>query len=236
MSGRWIHERKSDYYHLRAVEEGYRSRASYKLMQIHEKFGIFDGARRVLDLGAAPGGWLQVASEHVDDEGLVLGVDLGEIEPLPAPNVETIVGDVRDAEVQEEILRRFDGKADVILSDMAPDVTGQWEVDQFRQIHLARIALRLADRLLRDDGWFVVKIFQGGEHVKFISEVRGMFEFVRNYKPMASRRGSAERYVVAHGLKPDRVLSQEKTREEWFEEKEEGPIPGDQLPEPEEEG
>jgi 23S rRNA (uridine2552-2'-O)-methyltransferase len=234
MSGRWIHERKSDYYHLRAVEEGYRSRASFKLMQIHEKFGIFNGARRVLDLGAAPGGWLQVASEHVDDEGLVLGVDLGEIEPLPAPNVETIVGDVRDAEVQEEILRRFDGKADVILSDMAPDVTGQWEVDQFRQIHLARIALRLADRLLRDDGWFVVKIFQGGEHVKFIGEVRGMFEFVRNFKPLASRKGSAERYVVARGLRPDRVLPQEKTREDWFEEEEEGPIPGDQLPESEE--
>jgi len=236
MSGRWIHERKSDYYHLKAVDEGYRTRASYKLKQIHEKYGVFDGARRVLDLGAAPGGWLQVASEHVDDEGLVLGVDLREIEPLPTPNVETIVGDVRDPEVQEEILRRFDGKADVILSDMAPDVTGQWDVDQYRQIELARIALRLSDRLLRDDGWLVVKIFQGGEHVKFIGEVRAMFELVRNFKPKASRKVSAERYVLARGLRPDRVLPREKTREEWFEEKDEGPIPGDQLPEPEDEG
>ena len=236
MSGRWIHERKTEFYHLRAVDEGYRSRASYKLKQIHEKYGVFKGARNVLDLGAAPGGWLQVASELVDDEGLVLGVDLREIEPLPAPNVETIVGDARDPEIQVEILERFEGKADVILSDMAPDVTGQWEVDQFRQIHLARVALSLADRLLKDDGWLVVKIFQGGEHVKFLREVKDVFKVVRNYKPKASRKSSAERYVVAHGLKPDRVLPREKTREEWFEEEEyEGPIPGDQLPEEPEE-
>jgi 23S rRNA (uridine2552-2'-O)-methyltransferase len=177
-----------------------------------------------------------VASELVDDEGLVLGVDLREIEPLPAPNVETIVGDARDPEIQVEILERFEGKADVILSDMAPDVTGQWEVDQFRQIHLARVALSLADRLLKDDGWLVVKIFQGGEHVKFLREVKDVFKVVRNYKPKASRKSSAERYVVAHGLKPDRVLPREKTREEWFEEEEyEGPIPGDQLPEEPEE-
>ncbi len=232
MSGRWIHERKSEYYHLKAVEEGYRSRASYKLKQIHKKFGIFDGARYVLDLGAAPGGWLQVASELAQDDGLVLGVDLEEIQPLPASNVVTIVGDVRDPEVQREILEHFDGKADVILSDMAPDVTGQWEVDQFRQIHLARIALRIADKLLKEDGWFVAKIFQGGEHVKFLQEVQDVFESIRNFKPFASRKGSAERYVVAHRLKPDRKLPREKTKEEWFDEEEdEGPIPGDQLPE-----
>jgi len=163
------------------------------------------------------------------DDGLVLGVDLEEIEPLPAANVITIKGDIRDPEVQAEILESFNGKADVILSDMAPDVIGQWDVDQYRQIHLARIALRLADKLLKDDGWFVVKIFQGGEHAQYIREVNDVFEFVKNYKPLASRKGSAERYIVAHRLRPDRKLPREKTKEELFNEEDEGPIPGDQL-------
>jgi len=230
MSNRWLHERKDEYYYNKAKEEGYRSRASYKLKQIQNKFGIFDEAEKVLDLGAAPGGWLQVASEHVDAfDGRVLGVDLRPIKPLYAENVATIVGDVRDFEVQEEILNAFEGKADVILSDMAPDVIGEWDVDQFRQIHLARIALRLCDKLLKPDGWFVVKIFQGGEHNKYIREVKDMFEFVKNFKPSASRKQSAERYIVAHKLKPNRKLPRDYREKEYEEEDEDEPIPGDQL-------
>ena len=229
MSNRWLHERKDEHYYNKAKEEGYRSRASYKLKQIQNKFGIFDEARNVLDLGAAPGGWLQVASEHVDDyEGMVLGVDLNPIEPLFSENIVTIVGDVRDLEVQEEILNFFDGKADVILSDMAPDVIGEWDVDQYRQIHLARIALRICDKLLKPDGWFVVKIFQGGEHTKYIREVKDMFEYVKNFKPAASRKQSAERYVVAHKLKKNRKLPREYGPRGLDEEDDE-PIPGDQL-------
>jgi 23S rRNA (uridine2552-2'-O)-methyltransferase len=224
---RWIHERKNDHYHQRAKEEGYRSRASYKLKQIQNRFGVFDGARYVLDLGAAPGGWLQVAAEHVPEDGLVVGVDLEEIKPLWEPNVMTIVGDMRDPAVQEEVMGCFDGKADVILSDMAPDVMGEWDVDQYRQIDLARIALRVADRLLKPGGWFVVKIFQGGEHQRFIGEVRAMFEYVKNFKPKASRKQSAERYLVARGLRPDRVLP--RVRGDRGEEEDEGPLPGDQL-------
>ncbi|NIN66774.1 MAG: 23S rRNA (uridine(2552)-2'-O)-methyltransferase, partial [Anaerolineae bacterium] len=119
-----MHERRNDHYHQRAKEEGYRSRASYKLKQIHNRFGVFDDVRYVLDLGAAPGGWLQVAAEHVAEDGLVVGVDLDEIEPLGMPNVVTLVGDMRDPEVQEAVIGLFDGKADVVLSDMAPDVIG----------------------------------------------------------------------------------------------------------------
>jgi len=224
---RWMHERRNDHYHQRAKEEGYRSRASYKLKQIQRRFGVFDGARHVLDLGAAPGGWLQVAAEYVEEDGLVVGVDLDEIKPLWAPNVVTVVGDMRDPEVQETVMGLFDGKADVVLSDMAPDVIGDWSVDQYRQIDLARTALRVADRLLKRDGWFVVKIFQGGEHQRFIKEVEAMFEYVKNYKPKASRKQSAERYIVARGLKADRELPQ--VRREWEEEEDEGPLPGDQL-------
>lgn len=167
MSNRWVHERKDEHYYNKAKEEGYRSRAAYKLKQIQNKFRIFDNAKYVLDLGAAPGGWLQVASENIDEDGLVLGVDLNPIEPLYKENVITMVGDLREPEVQEDILNYFDGKADVVLSDMAPDVIGEWDVDQFRQIHLARIALKLCDKLLKEEGWFVVKIFQGGEHVRW---------------------------------------------------------------------
>ncbi len=227
-----MHERKDEHYYNKAKEEGYRSRASYKLKQIQKKFRIFDNAKYVLDLGAAPGGWLQVASEYVyDDNGLVLGVDLNPIDRLPYDNVLTLEGDVRDEEVQQEILNFFDGKADVILSDMAPNVIGEWEVDQYRQIHLARIALRLCDKLLKKDGWFVVKIFQGGEHVKYIREMENMFQYVKNFKPRASRKQSAERYLVANGLKDDRILPKKPKRRNGSteEEDEESYIPGDQL-------
>jgi len=136
--------------------------------------------------------------------------------------------DWKDPDVQAEILGFFEGKADVILSDMAPDVIGEWDVDQFRQIHLARIALRLCDKLLKEDGWFVVKIFQGGEHTQYIREVKDMFEYVKNFKPPASRKQSAERYLVAHKLKKNRKLPRE-FRQGSFEEEDDEPIPGDQL-------
>ncbi len=231
MSNRWLHERKTEHYYNKAKEEGYRSRASFKLKQISNKYKIFENARNVLDLGAAPGGWLQVASQEMfDDDGLVLGVDLKDIKPLYADNVATIVGDVRDLEVQEEILSAFRGKADVIMSDMAPDVMGQWDVDQYRQIHLARIALKLCDTLLKKDGWFIVKIFQGGEHIKYIQEVKDMFHEVKNFKPQASRSKSSERYIVAHRLKKNRRLPEEfRPVLEVEEEEDDEPIPGDQL-------
>lgn len=224
---RWKHERGNDHYHQRAKEEGYRSRASYKLKQIQKRFGVFDGARYVLDLGAAPGGWLQVAAEHVPEDGLVVGVDLDDIKPLGVLNVVTVVGDVRDPAVQEEVISLFEGKADVVLSDMAQNVMGEWDVDQYRQIDLARTALRIADRLLKPDGWFVVKIFQGGEHQRYIQEVKATFEYVKNYKPRASRKQSAERYIIARWLKPGREPP--RVRRGWEEEEDEGPLPGDQL-------
>jgi 23S rRNA (uridine2552-2'-O)-methyltransferase len=231
MSNRWLHERKGEHYYNKAKEEGYRSRSSFKLKQINSKFKIFAHGKNVLDLGAAPGGWLQVASEELmDEEGLILGVDLKEIKPIYADNVATLVGDIRDPEIQEEVLGAFFGKADVILSDMAPDVMGQWDVDQYRQIHLARIALKLCDTLLKGDGWFVVKIFQGGEHIKFIQEVRDMFKYVKNFKPLASRSRSSERYIIAHHMKKDRKLPEEFRPEVLVEEEEDNePIPGDQL-------
>jgi 23S rRNA (uridine2552-2'-O)-methyltransferase len=228
MSNRWQHERNNDYYYLKAKEEGYRSRASYKLKQIQNKFGIFEGAKYVLDLGAAPGGWLQVASEYIDIDGFILGVDLLPITPLLAGNVFTIVGDIRDPMTQIQIIDYFKGKADVILSDMAPDVIGEWDVDQFRQISLSRIALKICDKILEENGWFVVKTFQGSELDKYIRELKNMFEYVKNYKPKASRKKSAERYIIAHRLKKNRRLAI-KSVDKVYPDEDDGEIPGDQL-------
>jgi 23S rRNA (uridine2552-2'-O)-methyltransferase len=243
MPSRWLHERKTEHYYNKAKVEGYRSRASYKLKQLNDEFKFFDGAKRVLDLGAAPGGWLQVAGESIEG-GLVLGVDLKEIDDLYMENVETIIGDVRDPAVQEGILTRFQGeKADVVMSDMAQNVMGVWEVDDLRQIHLARMALSITDRLLKEDGWMIVKVFQGKEHEAFIREMRAMFEQVFIVKPLASRKGSAEVYVVAKNLRKDRTIPEDLNSEgelqSFAEEQEKEPLPGENLPdygEPEEYG
>lgn len=225
---RWIHERKNDYFHQLAKEEGYRSRAAFKLKQIDDKFRIFKDAEKVLDLGAAPGGWLQVASERIDPEGLVLGVDLEEIQPLWVENIATLRGDIRDPYVQEQVFNLLNGEADVVLSDMAPDLTGQWDLDQYRQIYLARIALQIAYKLLKAEGWLVVKIFQGGEHIRYIKQVKQVFKYVKNYKPRASRKGSAERYIVANKIKKNASIPRLSLEREYVEEENE-PIPGDQL-------
>lgn len=230
MSNGWLQERKKDLYHRRSKEEGYRSRSAYKLKQLNDRFNFLNEAELILDLGAAPGGWLQVASEHVGLEGLILGVDLDEIEPLGLMNVETIVGDITDPDTQNTILEFFDERVDVILSDMAPDVTGHWDLDQYRQIYLARTALAIADKILKEDGWLIVKIFQGREHNRFIREVRSMFQYVKNVKPKASRKESSERFLVAHRLKPGRVpyrVAELKERED--EDRKPEQLPGDQL-------
>jgi len=206
MSRRWLSERRSDPYHRMAKEQGYRSRAAFKLKQLNDKFGFFKGARYVLDLGAAPGGWLQVASEEVGGYGLIIGVDLNTIKPLGIRNVMTIVGDVTDGDTLERIRGAFPGPVDVVLSDTAPNISGVWEVDHLRQIHLARRALRIAETVLKPDGWAVVKVFQGSDYEKFLEEAREMFSFVKVVKPRSSRKGSAEVYVVAQGLKADRSI------------------------------
>ena len=218
MSKRWLSERRREYYHLRAKEEGYLSRAAFKLIQLEERFGFLEGARKVLDLGSAPGGWLQVASKAIGDEGLILGVDLNEISDLGLPGVKTLVGDVTLEETLQEIREFFPGRLDVILSDMSPDISGNWDLDQYRQIHLARITLVFADELLLRDGWLVVKTFQGSEHEKYVHEVREMFERVKIVKPKASRKNSAEIYLVAHRLKSPRLLPEGYRPEEEEEE------------------
>jgi 23S rRNA (uridine2552-2'-O)-methyltransferase len=203
MSRRWLDEQKRDSYHRMAKERGYRSRAAFKLKQLNERFRFLENAKHVLDIGAAPGGWLQVAREAVGEEGLVVGVDLDKIRSLGLENVKTVVGDIMEAKTFERIKELLPDRIDVVLSDLAPDVSGAWEVDQFRQVELARAAMSLAREMLRPGGWFIVKVFQGPEYEMYLSEVREVFAFVKVVKPRASRKRSAEVYIVARNLKVD---------------------------------
>ncbi|MEM1507107.1 MAG: RlmE family RNA methyltransferase [Candidatus Bathyarchaeia archaeon] len=195
MPGQWL-LRKRDYYYRRAKEENYRSRAAYKLLQAVKKYGFIKYGDVVVDLGAAPGGWLQAARKLVGDKGFVLGVDLREIKPLNFENVHTIVGDIRDSETIGRIKAILPRPADVVISDVSPNVSGVWELDHARQIELAEASLNIALAALRKGGNFFTKVFQGDLFQQFLGRVREHFNQVKVIKPEASRKSSAEIYVL----------------------------------------
>ena len=197
----WIQERKRDYYYRKAKEEKYRSRAAYKLFQAVEKYRFMKKGDVVVDLGAAPGGWIQAARKIVGTKGFVLGVDLKPIEPFPQNNVRTIIGDINEQETLEQILSMIPKKADVIISDASPNISGIWEVDHARQIDLAHQSLKIALETLRPLGSFFVKVFEGDLLVDFINELKRHFEVVRIIKPKASRAKSSEIFVLGMHLK-----------------------------------
>src|SRR5690606_34889235 len=184
---------RRDYYYRRAKEEGYRSRASFKLKQINEKHKIIKRGDSVVDLGAAPGGWLQVAKEL--SGGKVLGVDLQRIQPIEG--VETIQGDINAESTIKEIIQIVGQKgADVVLCDAAPNLTGNWSYDHARSIELATSALECAKKILKPKGNFVVKVFQGDMFGDYMQQVRDNFVRTMAYSPQASRSQSAEIYVI----------------------------------------
>ena len=184
-----------------AKKLGYRSRAAFKLLQLDRRYGLFERGDVVVDLGAAPGGWLQVAAERVGAGGFVLGVDLNPIAPLDRENVRTIQADILNPATADLVLGCLPRKADVVLSDASPKITGVWDVDHARSVELARGALRIASHVLKRGGRFVVKVFQGEEFPRFVTEVREQFGFVKISKPQASRKASAEAYVLARGFR-----------------------------------
>jgi 23S rRNA (uridine2552-2'-O)-methyltransferase len=196
-----MHERKRDYYYKKAKEEKYRSRAAYKLLQAVEKYHFMRNGDVVIDLGAAPGGWLQAAQKVVGKKGFVLGVDLRRIEPFPEENVRTIMGDITEQETLEQILDILPRKADVVISDASPNISGIWEVDHARQIDLAQRALEIALETLKPQGNFFVKVFQGDMLDDFAKKVDGHFEVVRVIKPKASRAKSSEIFILGLRLK-----------------------------------
>jgi len=196
----WLRERRKDYFYRRAKEEQLRSRAAYKLLEAVDRYDLIRPGDVVVDLGAAPGGWMQAALRATGEKGYVLGVDLKEIEPLEAENSRSIICDINDAEIVDSI-RGFlpGGVADVVLSDVSPNVSGVWEVDNARQIDLSRRSMLVAASVLRRGGNVFVKVFQGDLMDDFVYEVRQAFGFVRLIKPAASRKKSSELFVL--GLK-----------------------------------
>jgi len=192
----WIRERKRDYYYRKAKEEEYRSRAAYKLLQAVEKHGFIKPGDVVVDLGAAPGGWLQASRRIVGRKGYVLGVDLRPIDPIGDLNVHTIVGDVTDQDISSRISAILPRNADVVISDISPSVSGVWDLDHARQIDLARHSLCIAASVLAPNGHFFVKVFQGEMLRNFVTEVKNYFLRVRLMKPKASRSESAEMYLL----------------------------------------
>ncbi|MEM3426899.1 MAG: RlmE family RNA methyltransferase [Nitrososphaerales archaeon] len=200
-----LREAKRDLYRRLAAAQGYRSRAAFKLIQIDERYNIFKKGDKVLDLGAAPGGWLQVASKKVGSEGLVVGVDIKEIQYV-AKNVSTIRMDVFSSDLVEAVASSTNGKVDVILSDLSPNVSGVWELDHSRQIDLTRRVLSLMPHLLKPSGSAVLKVFDGEDLPVIKSQLRKMFEKVDITKPLASRGQSSELYFVCKNYKPEQDL------------------------------
>lgn len=197
----WIQNRKREYYYKKAKAENYRSRATYKLVQANEKYQFIKRNDIVVDLGAAPGGWIQAARKMTGKFGFVLGVDLKSIEPFTQEYIRTIVADMTEPDIVEQILSFLPRKADVVLSDAAPNITGVWEVDHARQIDLATKALDIAHCILHPSGNFFVKVFQGDLLDGFIQSVKASFEEVKIVKPQASRAKSSEIYILGLGSK-----------------------------------
>ncbi|WP_456474001.1 SAM-dependent methyltransferase [Candidatus Pyrohabitans sp.] len=201
MGKRWLIEKRRDYYYRKAKHEKYRSRAAYKLMQLNRRFKILKPGYRVLELGAAPGGWTQVARDIVGDSGFVVGVDLQHIEPLPYENVVFIKGDFTSPEVREK-LRQVIPTCEAVISDASPAISGVWSIDHARSVELCEKALSIAEEHLSPGGALLVKVFQGEFIEELVARVKRCFSFVKLTKPKASRSGSAEIYLIAKGFSP----------------------------------
>jgi len=188
--------RKDEYYN-RAKQEGYRTRAAYKLKQLDREADLLSHGDTVVDLGAAPGGWLQVAAEEVGETGTVVGVDFQRIRELDHDSIETIKGDMTEERTKDRLSETIgEGGADLVISDMAPNMTGEYDLDHARSVHLARQAFAVAEDVLATDGDFVAKVFQGQDLDALREEIEDAFQYVRTMNPKASRNSSSEVYLV----------------------------------------
>jgi 23S rRNA (uridine2552-2'-O)-methyltransferase len=198
----WLQRQRSDPYVRLALAQGYRSRAAFKLLEINQRDKLFSLGMRVVDLGAAPGGWSQVAKACVGAKGFVVSIDILEMEPLK--DVYAIQGNFEQPAVIEQLLRCLPGgQADLVISDMAPNLSGIALVDQAKAFALAEAALLSLEGFLMQDGTFVVKIFQGSGFTDYLQVVKQHFKQVMLRKPKASRSDSSEVYIVAKGYQQD---------------------------------
>jgi 23S rRNA (uridine2552-2'-O)-methyltransferase len=198
-SARWLNEHVNDPYVKQAQKDGYRSRSSYKLIQLNEKDRLIRPGMLVVDLGSAPGGWSQVAARLVGAKGRVLATDILPMEPLK--NVDFIQGDFTEEPVLKQVLDWLgDNKPDVVLSDIAPNISGIDSADQASSMYLVELALDMARQVLKPKGDFVAKVFQGTGSEEFLKDLRTSFDKVLIRKPAASRSRSREVYMVAKGF------------------------------------
>ncbi|WP_254521593.1 23S rRNA (uridine(2552)-2'-O)-methyltransferase [Natrinema caseinilyticum] len=189
-----------DHYYNKAKQEGYRSRAAYKLKQLDDLEDVLSRGDTVVDLGAAPGGWLEVAAEEVGPQGTVIGVDFQRIKDFENhENVETLRGDMTEEKTRDRVVDAAGGPVDAVVSDMAPNMSGEYSLDQARSLHLARQAFETALELLDSGGDFVVKVFEGPDVDDFRSDVEAEFQYVRATSPKASRDESSEIYLIGKG-------------------------------------
>jgi 23S rRNA (uridine2552-2'-O)-methyltransferase len=201
----WLERQLNDPYVARAKREGFRSRAAYKLIEIDERTHFLKPGQKIVDLGAAPGGWSQVCVQKTgarNGNGRVIGIDVLDMEPLPG--AEFRVMDFLDEDAPRQLVEWLGGKADVVLSDMAANATGHKKTDQLRIIGLVELAADFACEILADGGTFLAKVFQGGTENELLTRLKREFTIVRHVKPQASRAGSAELYVLATGFRVKR--------------------------------
>lgn len=196
-SARWLARQLNDPYVTAAKQQGWRSRAAFKLLELDDKFHLIRKGARVLDLGAAPGGWTQVAVKR--GAASVLAVDLLPVDPIYGATI--LTGDFTDPDMPERLLAELGGGADLVLSDMAPNTTGHASTDHIRIVALADMALDFAIQILEPGGAFVAKVFQGGSEKRILDLLKRNFASVRHAKPPASRKESSELYVVAAGFR-----------------------------------
>jgi len=195
MSKRWAQERKKDYYYRMAKRDNYRSRATYKLSQINRRFDIFKPGDIVIDLGANPGGWSQMALELIGETGMVIALDLKPIEPIQG--VTFIRGDVRSKITKKKIRELIpETGVNIIISDMAPNISGNYSLDHAKSIELAEMALEYADEFLKKGGHMIVKVFDGDMAGDYFNRIKAKFKVAKRHAPKASRKSSSEIYMI----------------------------------------
>ena len=198
-SQKWLNRQLNDPYVVKAKKAGYRSRAAYKLIELDEKFHLLKSSQRIVDLGAAPGGWMQVALKKVGPKGQVVGIDILPMEPIAGTTI--LEADFTTDEAPGLLLAQLGGPVDIVLSDMAAGSTGHQSTDHLRIMGLAELAHEFARQVLRPGGAFVCKVFQGGTEKDLLAALKADFAIVKHAKPPASRAESSETYVVATGFR-----------------------------------
>ncbi len=192
---------KRDFYYREAKQKGFRARSAFKLEQIQKKFYIIKRKDVVIDLGAAPGGWSQVAGKIVGKQGKIIAVDINHIKPFEQDNMFILQADMRNKNFRSQLSEIVAPPVDVVIADLASNTSGNWHLDTERQVYLATIAFETAAEILKIGGNFLTKVFRGAQLKDFENQLKGNFEKIRHWRPPATRKASAEEYIICKGFK-----------------------------------